>query len=45
MNLGTHNDDCLPHLNITHYLFQIFSDADLFQKFLGWTDKNQINIS
>ena len=31
----THNDDCLPHLNITHYFFQMFFDADLFQKFLG----------
>ena len=33
--LGTHNDDCLPQLDITHYLFQIFCDIELFQKFLG----------
>ena len=35
MNLGTHNDDCLPQLNVTHYLFQMFCDAELFQKRLS----------
>ena len=35
MNLGTHNDDFLPQLNIAHYLFQMFCDEDLFQKFLA----------
>ena len=43
MNLGTH-DDCLPQLNTIHLLFQMFCDAELFQKRLDETDKNQINL-
>ena len=34
MNLGTH-DDCLPQLNIIYLLFQIFCDAEHFQKILS----------
>ena len=44
-SLGTHNDDCLPQLDIMHYLFHMFCDVELFQNFLGQTDKNQITIS
>ena len=44
MNLGTH-DDCLPQLNIIHLLFQMFCNAELFQKILGETEKNQINLT
>ena len=34
-NLGTHNYDCLPQLDIIHYFFQMFCDVELFQNFLG----------
>ena len=34
MNLGTH-DDCLPQLNFIHLLFEMFCDAEIFQKVLG----------
>ena len=39
-----HNDDCLPQLDIMHYFFHMFCDVELFQNFLGQTDKNQISI-
>ena len=34
-NLGTHNDEFLPQLDIMHYLFKMFCDVKLFQNFLG----------